>query len=260
MEVAKIHFDEVILFSQRNPQTTIKDVRFVPYDQDAPSVQAFYEEMKKRSTSKALSLVKRRNQFAGLASEEMNLAVNTSLELVIYAGCQKDLNKAVNDIDEIMRDKSTKQVIERHAITKLSLEHSRRIHAIGLRYDVEASIESTVGRIVISGQTDDILNTMGEIYKLLDQVKEEDEELKTAEALSKVTQWKFKDCDTGSFEPFEPLINVKIEAAYDKMKPTVDIADGLYRVHFKTMVMEEIQDSNGTDVRRENQSKLHSNV
>ena len=164
--------------------TTIKDVRFVPYDQDAPSVQAFYEEMKKRLPSRARSPVKRRNQFAGLASEEMNLAMNTSLELVIYAGCQKDINKAVNDINEIMRDKSTKQAIKRDAITNLSLEHSRRIHAIELRYDVKASIERTVGRIVINGQADDILNAMGEIHKLLDQVKEEEEELKTAEALS----------------------------------------------------------------------------
>ena len=122
--MAKIYFDEVILFSQRNSNTTIKDVRFVPYDQDSPTVQAFDEEMKKRLPSKARSPVNRSNQFAGLASEEMNLAVNTCLELVIFAACQKDLNKAVNDINEIMRYKSTKQVIERHTITKLSTEHS----------------------------------------------------------------------------------------------------------------------------------------
>jgi len=176
VEVAKVYFDEVILFSQRNSMTTIKDVRFVPHDQDAPSIQAFYEEMKKRLPSKARLPVKRRNRFAGLASEEMNLAINTSLELVIYAGCQRDLNKAVNDIDEIMRDKSKKQVIKRGAITKLSLEHSRRIHTIELRYDVKATVESTVGRIAINGQTEDILNAMGEIHKLLDQVKEEEEE------------------------------------------------------------------------------------
>ena len=486
MEVAKIYFDEVILFCQRNPQTTIKDVRFVPYDQDAPTVQAFDGEMKTRLPSKTHPPVKKSKQFAGLqrrdrkptyqrksptsrapafslrerdqdhleavvgslcfqahlgditdqttdaivvisneeldigksqagaailgkggqsikkecvqagrqppgsvviteagklkarcilhivpsnpmnvkasvvdclrkaekekiasiafpvigsgnigmtakestkvmlsairdfsdqqpkflqivkmvifqkemmkdirsaieeasgiipqekpgflkrftdylgftgasskAPEEMNLADDPSLELVIFAGCQKDLNTAVNDINEIMRDKSTKQVIDRHAITKLSLEHSRRIHAIELRYDVKASVESTVGRIVINGQTDDILDAMGEIHKLLDQVKEEEEELKTAEALSKVTQWMFKNCDTDSFEPFDLLVNAKIEAAYNKNKPAVDIADGSCRVDFKAMVMKEIQGSGVTEVQRENHSKLHSNV
>ena len=194
------------------------------------------------------------------APEEVNLADDTSLELVIFAGSQKDLYKAVNDINEIMRDKSTKQVIERHAITKLSPEHSRRIHSIELRYDVKASIERTVGRIVINGQTEDILNAMGDIHKLLDQVKEEEEELKTAEALSKVTQWMFKNCNTDSFEPFDLLVNAKIEAAYSKKKPAVDIADGSYRIDFKTMVMKEIQGSGVTEVRRENHSKLHSNI
>ena len=178
--MAKIYFDEVILFSQRNSNTTIKDVRFVPYDQDAPTVQAFDEEMKKRLPSKARSPVKRINQFAGLASEEMNLAVNTSLELVIYAGCQKDVNKAVGDINEIMREKSTRKIIEKDAISKLSPEHCERIHAIKLRYDVKASIQKIMRRIVINGQPEDILHVTGEIYKLLDEVKEEGEELKKA--------------------------------------------------------------------------------
>ena len=191
--------------------------------------------------------------------KETNLAVDTSLELVIYAGCQEDVNKAVNDINEIMRDKSKTKVIEKDAITKLSPEHSQRIHVIELRYDVKASIERAVGRIVISGHTEDILNAMGEIYKLLDQVKEEEEERKTAEAMSKLIQWTYKD-DTGSFEPFEPLLNAKIEAAYTKNKHGLEIADGDFRVDFKGMVMKEIQGSSVTDLRRENHSKLHSNV
>ena len=56
------------------------------------------------------------------------------------------------------------------------LFRSRRIHAIELRYDVKATVESTVGRILINGQTEDILNAMGEIHKLLDQVTEEEGE------------------------------------------------------------------------------------
>ena len=234
----------------------------------------FQKEMMKdiRSTIEEASgiekpgLFKRLTNYLGLtrgsdnALDNINLVDDTSLQLVIFAGCQEDISKAVNEINEIMRDKSTKQVIERHAITKLTPEQSRRIHALELRYDVKASIERTVGRIVISGQTEDILNALGEIHKLLDQLKEEEEELKTAEALSKVTQWMFKTCDTDSFELFEPLVNAKIEAAYNKNKPAVDIADGSFRVDFKTMVMKEIQGPGVTEVRRENNSKLRSNV
>ena len=258
---AEVMLSAIRDFSDQEPKF-LQIVKMVIFQKEMmKDIRSAIEEASGIIPQEKPGLFKRFTNYLGIteasnkAPEKMNLADDTSLELVIFAGCQKDLNKAANDIDEIMRDKSTKQVIERHAITMLSLEHSRRIHAIELRYDVEASIENIVGRIVINGQTDDILNAMGEIHKLLDQVKEEEEELKTAEALSKVTQWKFKDCDTDSFEPFKPLVNAKIEAAYDKKKPAVDIADGLYRVDFETMVMKEIQSSVVTEVRRENHSK-----
>ena len=47
-QVAKIYFDEVVSFSKRNPTTKLKDVRFVLYDKDTPTIQAFDAELKKR--------------------------------------------------------------------------------------------------------------------------------------------------------------------------------------------------------------------
>ena len=47
-QVAEIYFDEVIAYSQKNPLTKVKDVRFVLYDKDAPTVQAFDVELQKR--------------------------------------------------------------------------------------------------------------------------------------------------------------------------------------------------------------------
>lgn len=47
-EVAEIYFDEVMSFNQSNPTTSLKEVKFVLYDQDYPTVQAFDEEFKKR--------------------------------------------------------------------------------------------------------------------------------------------------------------------------------------------------------------------
>ena len=265
-ESTKVMLSAIRDFSDQQPKF-LQIVKMVIFQKEMmKDIRSAIEEASGIIPQEKPGFLKRFTDYLGFtgasskAPEEMNLADDPSLELVIFAGCQKDLNKAVNDINEIMRDKSTKQVIDRHAITKLSPEHSRRIHAIELRYDVKASIERTVGRIVINGQTDDILDAMGDIHKLLDQVKEEEEELKTAEALSKVTQWMFKNCDTDSFEPFDLLVNAKIEAAYNKNKPAVDIANGTCRVDFKAMVMKEIQGSDVTEVQRENHSKLHSNV
>ena len=260
-ESTKVMLSAIRDFSDQQPKV-LQIVKMVIFQKEMmKDIRSAMEEVSGIIPQGKPGLFKRFTNYLGIteasskAPEEMSLADDTSLELIIFAGCQKDLNKAVNEINEIVRYKSTKQVIERHAITKLSPEQSRRIHAIELRYDVKASIERTVGRIVINGQTDDILNAMGDIHKLLDQVKEEEEELKTAEALSKVTQWMFKDCDTDSFEPFDLLVNAKIEAAYIKNKPAVDIADGSCRIDFKAMVIKEIQGFCVTEVQRENHSK-----
>ena len=264
-ESAKVMLSAIRDFSDQPPKF-LKIMKMVIFQKDMmKDIRSAMEEASGVIPKEKPSWFRKIANFMGFSGssdntlDEMNLAVNTSLELVIYAGCQEDVNKAVNDINEIMRDKSKTKVIEKDAITKLSPEHSRRIHAIELQYDVQASIERAVGRIVINGQTDDILDAMGDIHKLLDQVKEEEEERKTAKAMSKLIQWTYKD-DTGSFEPFEPLLNAKIEAAYTKNKHGLEIADGYFRIDFKGMVMKEIQGSSVTDVRRENHSKLHSNV
>ena len=50
-QVAEIYFDEVLAYSQKNPSTKVKDVRFVLYDKDTLTVQAFNEELQKRFKS-----------------------------------------------------------------------------------------------------------------------------------------------------------------------------------------------------------------
>lgn len=47
-QVADIYFNEVITYSQKNPATKVKDIRFVLYDKDTQTVQAFDDEFKKR--------------------------------------------------------------------------------------------------------------------------------------------------------------------------------------------------------------------
>ena len=55
--VAKVYFDQAISFSKKYPNTTLKDIRFVPFDQDIPTVKAFKDELSKR-TSHATTTVK----------------------------------------------------------------------------------------------------------------------------------------------------------------------------------------------------------
>ncbi|XP_068724841.1 protein mono-ADP-ribosyltransferase PARP14-like [Montipora capricornis] len=248
-------------FSDQLP-SSMQIVKMVVFQEEMmKDVRSAIEEASGKVSQEKPSLFWRAFNLLGLGGSDQTLPqttlsdLDTALELVIFAGCQEDLQKAFNEINGIIQDNSTRKVIERQAVTMLSSQHYQKIHALELKYDVKATLEKELGRIVVSGMTDDILNVMGEIYSLLDHVKEEEDERKQAEALSKVIQWMYKNVDTDAFEPFEPLVNAKIEAAYDKKKSGVDIGDGQYRVDFKLMNM-EIRDCGVTDVKRVNQSDL----
>ena len=189
-------------------------------------------------------VVSKVGNFLGFGdSDKDDQAVKTPLndyikdiDLVIFAGCKEDLKGAINEIDEAMKEKSTKQVIENKAIQLLSQGHLRRIHTLEERYDVSILVENAVGRIIVRGQSGDILNVSGEIYKILHQLTEEEHERKRAEAISKDIQWMYRD--GSNFVHYGSHVNAKIEIAYDEKKPTVIITsdDGEdYEIDFKKM-------------------------
>ncbi|KAJ7374849.1 Poly (ADP-ribose) polymerase [Desmophyllum pertusum] len=119
-----------------------------------------------------------------------------------------DLQGAINEINEVMKDNSRNQVIENEAITSFSKEHLRKIHTLEQRYDVSVSVEKVVGRIVVRGTTDDILNVVGEIHKMLHQLREEEHQHKRAKALTKDIQWKY-NVDGNKFVDYESDMNAK---------------------------------------------------
>ena len=47
--VARVYFDQAIAFSKKHPSTTLKDIRFVPFEKDIPIVRAFADELSKRT-------------------------------------------------------------------------------------------------------------------------------------------------------------------------------------------------------------------
>ena len=175
-------------------------------------------------------------------------AYDRSFDLAIFAGSKEDLEGAVTEIREVMKENSTKQVIENGAIINLTEIHRQKIHTLELRYDVEATVEKEVGRVVVRGQTGDILNVVGEIHQILHQVKEDEHERKRAEVLSKDIQWKYKDAD--KLVDFDFHTNAKIETAYHENKPDVSIEDGDYKIVFRSMTVKNHHGRTVADVER----------
>lgn len=170
---------------------------------------------------------------------------NKDIELVIFAGSRGDLQGAIREINEVMKENSTKKIIENEAIRLFSKGHLRKINTLEQRYDVSVLVETIiVARIVVEGQSGDILTVVGEIHEMLHQLREEEHERKQAEALLKDIQWMFSD--GSNFVPYESLLNARIEQAYQDSKNTVRITseEGAdFVVDFTTM---RGKDPNGT--------------
>ena len=174
---------------------------------------------------------------------------NKEIDLVIFAGNKEDLHGAKNEINDVIKEKSTKKPIEDDAIRFFSQRHLRRIHTLEQRYDVSVLVEQMVGRVVVSGQSDDIVNVLGEIHKMLSQIREEQHERKRAEALSKDIQWMYSD--GSDLVQYESALNAKIELAYHDKKTAVTItSEGEdFEINFKTM-QEKDTYGNTTEVQR----------
>ncbi|XP_068692521.1 protein mono-ADP-ribosyltransferase PARP14-like isoform X2 [Montipora foliosa] len=263
---AKVMLSAIQDFSNKRP-SSMQIVKMVVFQEEMmKDVRSAIEEASGNVSQEKAGWLWKLFNFLGFVESDQTLPqaqttlgdLDTKLELLIFAGCQEDLQKAVKEINGIIQETSTRKEIEREAVTMLSSQHYRKLHALELKYDVKATVEKEVGRIMVSGQTEDILNAIGEVHTLLDRVKEEEDKRKQAEVLSKVIQWRYQNGDTDAFEPFEPLVNAKIEAAYDKKKSGVEIGDGHCRIDFKLMNM-EIRGYGVTDVQRVNHTTMYGN-
>ena len=176
-------------------------------------------------------------------------AEDRKLELLIFAGSRRDLQGALKAVSEMMKDNCKQLVVEHEAIRSLTREHMRRIHTLELRYSVEVTVEIEVERILVDGQSDDILQVVGEVHAILHEVKKNEHERSHAEVLSKDVQWKYKF--KGNFEDYGGDLNAQIEVAYQEKRSSVVVIqdEKRYEIKFDTMT-EEDESNNITEVRR----------
>lgn len=241
-------------FSENHP-VSMQLIKMVIFQKEMlKDVRSSIEEASGESSAEKRGLFRRVasrfGSFLGFGDHERSAVSNAAslntndkaLDLYIFAGCKEDLEGAVNKVNEIIDEKSTKQVIEHDAITILIERHIQRIHTLELRYEVKATVEREVGRIILGGQAGDLVNVVGEIHKILYEVKEEEHELKRAKELAKDIQWMYKDGDKPV--SYDTCTNAKIEYAHHENKPDVSIEGG-YKIVFRTM---NVQDVFGTVV------------
>lgn len=229
----------------------IKDVRSAMYEasgQKPPTEPGMFQKVAKTARTVA--------SYLGLGgtgesntAQEIQQADNRKLDLIIFAGSERDLHQAATAVKEVMADHSSQQVIKSEAIKNLAQEHMGKIHTLELRFDVKAIVEKEADRIELRGQPEDILSVMAEIHILLDQIKADEHERIQAEVLSKDIQWKYKMGD--EFKEYEGHLNAQIELAYHQGSKTLTIHQDRHQYKISFVNMTE-KDVNGqiTEIKR----------
>ena len=101
--VAKVYFDAAISFSKKYPNTTLKDIKFVPFDQDIPTVKAFKDELSKRTSHATTTLRPALRQQSSVSSAFSTVKERASdhLELDVSGLCFQvqtgDITKETTD-------------------------------------------------------------------------------------------------------------------------------------------------------------------
>lgn len=226
----------------------IKDVRSAMYEvsgQKHPPEPGMLQKFAK-SVARRIGLGEKEESSTTPDTQQTD---SRKLDLVIFAGCERDLHQATEAVKEVMADNFSQRIIRNEVIRNLSEEDMRKIHTFELRYAVEATVEKEVNRIELRGQPEDILSVMGDIHELLDKIKTAEHERTRAQVVSKDVQWKYKIGDT--FVEYESHLNAQIELAYLQKRKTMKIhQDGeQYKLSFVDMT-EEDENGQRTEIKR----------
>ena len=226
----------------------IKDVRSAMYEASGQKIPTEPGMLQKFAKS-----VARRIGLGGTGvintTPETQKADSKKLDLVIFAGCERDLHQATEAVKEVMADNFSQRIVKNEIIRNLSEDDMRKIHTLELRHAVEVTVEKEVDRIELRGQPEDILSVMGDIHELLDKIKTDEHERIRAQVVSKDIQWKYKIGDT--FLEYESHLNAQIELGFHQKRKTMTILqDGeQYKISFVDMT-EEDENGQRTDIKR----------
>ena len=181
---AKIFFEETKEFAQRVANCNVNDVSFVVYNQDAKSIQAFEDELKKQPewgrTASVMTGPFVPNAGLPNTRSTATMGVNERQSLPCENTKKRFLEIQPNAAKKRRKGQKKRQKVEDESIGKISKKQISEITELCETYDVQVTIDKEVNRIILNGRTEDMSTALNEIYRILKKIGEIEKATKIA--------------------------------------------------------------------------------
>lgn len=230
-KVASTLLKSVIRGQQSNPGSPNK-VRIVLKEDEL--VEVFKKAVNGMSEFGDQSWWKRiSNYLTGSSVPRINIKPKSphdsrTLCLSIYAKDEESLRFTITGIMDVIKSHKKKDKFEDDNIKNLSSSQIKDLEDLFLAYNIEATIEEKLDRILMFGHADDIFNVKSEIFKFFKELDKVEKEWKKdefdhglASIVSQCVQWYYVDPKTGALVEYDARTNAIIEKAYSNEEKSV---------------------------------------
>ncbi|XP_068263977.1 protein mono-ADP-ribosyltransferase PARP14-like isoform X2 [Nyctibius grandis] len=245
-KVADDMLDAVVEFASKRSVQHLKKIKIIIFQ--TSMLRDFYESMKKREDSDSsagdswLSMFK--SFFWGRKQpieKKKPVVLEKKVDLATFQICgesQKNVDAAESWIKDLILKEQFENSISDELIENFDERQIDALEDLQRRKHVTIQIEHKPSppRIKISGISRDVCFVSVEVQKMIQKIKDTEEERSKAELVYNLVEWRYPGSND-SFVPFDKLTNMKLEDAKIAKKPhlTVKINKKKYKVNLNTL-------------------------
>lgn len=146
---------------------------------------------------------------------------NKFIQFKLISDNRTKIDDARQQIDEILRQDKTTQLVHHGFIKKLSKNQEVKISDVCQRLSVKEVVDKDLNQIKIHGRNTSVINCVAQLNELLNEFMIGD--IEKAQDIAKDIKWEY--FEKGTWCSFNIYLNAKIEEAFQKKVKTFDFVD-----------------------------------
>ncbi|NXH18607.1 PAR14 polymerase, partial [Bucco capensis] len=245
-KVADDMMDAIVEFASKRSVQHLKKIRIVIFQ--TKMLRDFYESMKKRKDTDLSTTDAGMSQFKSFAGaknqptgKKKTLTLEKKVDVATFQICgesKKNVDKTESWIKNLILKEQFENSISEELIENFDKTQIDTLADLQRRKHVSIQLENKLSPpcIKISGISRDVCFVSVEVQKMIQKMKDTEEEQSKAELVYNLVEWRYPGSNN-SFVAFDKLTNMQLEDAKIARKPhlTVKINKRSYTVDLNTL-------------------------